>query len=260
MQLLVKLRRISNANRLAVNYQYQLSACLESIFEQADFEKIQDFVDGLKLNTNHIPFTFSQFSFDQLEACSDQEYIHHTGELATLDVRILVGTNVSDYLSELLLGQRLSFTFGKETVEYCVNKVETIKPPSFKGEMTYSAITPLFLTNQFGGSGDQQVISPMDERYSEVFKTNLLKRFSRLFPELRGLKDVSNCCPEIEFKPVSHIEEKELVFNLFDLELIELKGFQFDFKLKASPILQEFGYYAGFGAQSSLGFGCVEVK
>ncbi|MCH7400298.1 CRISPR-associated endoribonuclease Cas6 [Belliella kenyensis] len=258
MQLLINLKRISSHNRLAVNYQYQLSNCLDCIFEQAAVELISNHSEHQKVNQKKFPFTFSELTFDQLYACKDQFFMHHQGESATLEVRIWDGISIRDYLIDLFQDQRISFSFGNEVVEYHVTSVNTIRPPKFKAEMNYSAITPLFLTKQVENIG-MDIISPGDAAYSEVFKTNLLKRFTIQFPELKGLKDLKNCCPEMDFVPTSQAIEQERVFNMYDLDLIHLTGFKFDFKLKASPILQEFGYYAGFGAQSSLGFGCVKA-
>lgn len=42
-------------------------------------------------------------------------------------------------------------------------------------------------------------------------------------------------------------------------ETIEGIGYKFEFKVRASPILQELGYFGGFGSKNVLGFGCVEV-
>ncbi|SNS16331.1 CRISPR-associated endoribonuclease Cas6 [Belliella buryatensis] len=259
MQFLIKLERVSKANQFALNYQYELSAGIEGIFEQADFSILHSFLGDESLGVRYIPFTFSQLQFDLVESRDETGSFLHLGNEALLDLRILVDQSDVDYLQKLILGQRINFIYAQEAVEYRILGVEVVPPPVFKGVMTYSAVTPVFLIDNLS-TGGSEFIEPADARYCELFKNDLLKRFSKVIPELKELKNLDKFCPEIEFHPISKVEEEEIVFNMYQLELVHLKGYKYDFKLKASPLLQEFGYYAGFGAQNSLGFGCVNVK
>lgn len=259
MQFLIKLKRESEASQFALNYQYQLSAALEGIFEQADFSKLQLFLNEKDEYIRYIPFTFSNLVLDKTEVIEEKGSIIHVGDEATLDIRILLEDDATDYLYQLIQGQIIRLNSGEATVEYRVCAVEVVPPPIFLGEMVYSAVTPVFLFDQ-SQSGGSEFISPSDARYPELFKTDLLKRFASAIPELSSITNIDHYCPEIEFQPISQVEEEEIVFNMYQYELVHLKGFRYDFKLKASPLLQEFGYYAGFGAQNSLGFGCVNVK
>ncbi|MFN3801293.1 CRISPR-associated endoribonuclease Cas6 [Belliella pelovolcani] len=259
MQFLIKLERVSKANHFAINYQYELSAGLEGIFEQADFSILHNFLGDESLGVRYIPFTFSQIQFDSIDSLEESSSFFHLGKNAQLDLRLLVDHGDVYYLQQLILGQRINFTYAQQIAEYRIESVEVVPPPTFNGVMTYSTITPVFLIDNLS-TGGSEFIEPSDERYCELFKADLLKRFSKVIPELKELKNLEHYCPEFEFQPISKIEEEEIVFNMYQLELVHLKGFKYDFKLKASPLLQEFGYYAGFGAQNSLGFGCVNVK
>lgn len=259
MQFLIKLKRESEASQFPLNYQYQLSAALESIFEQADFSKLHLFLNDKDEFVRYIPFTFSHLDLDKIKIIEEKGSLIHQGDEGTLDIRILIEDDAIDYLYHLILGKRIRFNSGDDMVEYRIDDIEVIPPPVFKGEMVYSAVTPVFLYDQ-SQSGGFEFISPSHERYPELFKTDLLKRFASVIPELKSITELDQYCPEIEFQPISQVEEEEIVFNMYQYELVHLKGFRYDFKLKASPLLQEFGYYAGFGAQNSLGFGCVNVK
>ncbi|GAB2634038.1 CRISPR-associated endoribonuclease Cas6 [Belliella aquatica] len=259
MQFLIKLKRESEASQFALNYQYQLSAALEGIFEQADFSKLQLFLNEKNEFVRYIPFTFSNLELDKIKIIKEKGSLIHQGDEATLDIRILLEEDATDYLFHLIHGKQISLHSGEDTVKYRICAIEVVPPPVFKGVMVYSAVTPVFLFDQ-SGLGGSEFISPTDSRYPELFKTDLLKRFASAIPELKSITKLDHYCPEIEFQPISQVEEEEIVFNMYQYELVHLKGFRYDFKLKASPLLQEFGYYAGFGAQNSLGFGCVNVK
>ena len=55
-------------------------------------------------------------------------------------------------------------------------------------------------------------------------------------------------------KEVFH-NTKDFANHLFPIVI----GYQFDFQLKASPVLHELGFYEGFGLRHSMGLGFVEV-
>ncbi len=258
MQFLIQLNRESVSNQFPLNYQYQLSNALECIFEQVDFSKISSFLGDDNAGIKYIPFTFSQLQLDHMEVEVSTGSLYHLGQKCTLDLRLLVNEDAVAYLKKLIMNQRFNFSFGESLVEYSIEAIEIVPPPVFKGIMTYSAVTPVFLADN--SAKGTEFISPADSRYPDLFKSNLLKRFVGLIPELKNIKNLNQYCPEIEFLPISQVEEEDVVFNMYQMELIHLKGFKYDFKLKASPVLQEFGYYAGFGAQNSLGFGCVNIK
>ncbi|AFL85709.1 CRISPR-associated endoribonuclease Cas6 [Belliella baltica DSM 15883] len=259
MQFLIKLKRESEACQFALNYQYQLSAALEGILEKADFSKLHLFLNDKEEFVRYIPFTFSHLDLDQIKIIEEKGSLVHLGEEGTLDIRILLEDDAIDYLYQLIYGKSIRFNSGESFVDYKIVDLEVIPPPVFKSEMVYSAVTPVFLYDQ-SQSGGFEFISPSHDRYSELFKNDLLKRFVSVIPELKSITELEKYCPEIEFQPISQAEEEEIVLNMYQYELVHLKGFKYDFKLKASPLLQEFGYYAGFGAQNSLGFGCVNVK
>ncbi len=78
-------------------------------------------------------------------------------------------------------------------------------------------------------------------------------------PQIQGLKDLDNYCPEIRFELMNEPQKRGIIMQTQFDETIEGIGYKFEFKVRASPILQELGYFGGFGSKNVLGFGCVEV-
>ncbi|MCH7412266.1 hypothetical protein MM213_02125 [Belliella sp. R4-6] len=259
MQFLIKLKRGSSNNKISRSYQYQLSAALENILEQADKSSMQSIYGDQACSKRFYPFTFSNLDFDFFLEDIESELFTHIGENASLDMRILVDSSTCDYIVDLLKGQRINFVSSNEIVEYSIHDLEEIPKVDFKDEMIYKAVTPVFLVNKTD-KGEMDYVSPNDIKYAGLFKNQLLKKFSSFFPELKKLQKLEDYCPEIVFEPISEIQKRGVVFNDFETDPIKLTAYQYDFKLIASPLLQELGYYGGFGTQNSLGFGCVSVK
>ncbi|WP_241274646.1 CRISPR-associated endoribonuclease Cas6 [Belliella calami] len=256
---MIKLKKESKGNKISQAYQYQLSAALENILEQADKNSMKS-IYGVKSDTQRFfPFTFSNLNFDYFEEDQEKMELTHFGDIAWLDLRILIDQSTISYLTDLLKGQRISFVYSGEVVDYSLCEINEVPQMVFKDEMVYKTVTPVFLANKTS-SGEMEYILPSEEKYAILFKKQLLKRFSSFFPELKKIQKIEDFCPEIKFEPISKIEEKGVIFKDFENEPIALTAYQYEFKLKASPLLQELGYYGGFGTQNALGFGCVAVK
>ncbi|MFD2036217.1 CRISPR-associated endoribonuclease Cas6 [Belliella marina] len=259
MQFLVKLKRGSTANIFPQTYQFQLSTALEKMLKGADMDSMLDIYGNQNNSRRVYPFTFSNLNFDYFKNDTTHETITHIGDIACLDLRILVDDSTVDYVHHLLVGQKIGFVGTEGNVEYTIVELNEIPKLDFKEEMVYKTVSPLYLVNDIN-TGEKEYISPDDNRYSMMFKKNLLKRFSSFFPELESIQHVEDYCPEIKFETLSNIQENDVVFQNNRGESTRFTAYNFDFKLRASPILQELGYYGGFGAQNMLGFGCVAIK
>src|SRR5690606_40224326 len=101
-------------------------------------------------------------------------------------------------------------------------------------------------------------LSPRDTILNQFLKVALITRLLREHPEVSGLKDLDQYSPECQFRLLS--EPKKAGFHIqCDGSCQNIVGYQFDFQLKASPVLHELGFYEGFGLTHSMGLGFVEV-
>ncbi|ERM81493.1 hypothetical protein P872_10255 [Rhodonellum psychrophilum GCM71 = DSM 17998] len=260
MQFLLQLQRIGKSGFLPLNYQYELSSAIYKVLEQADAEYSQFLhFEGYQYENKHYkPFTFSLLKFDNFIIHPEFNRLEHTGTNVTLDIRFAVDRAAEGFIRGLFLNQKIGLGDKLSQVDYEVVRIEAAAPVYFSDEMQYSCLSPVFLS-AVRKDGGADYLSPEDERYSCVFKTNLLRRFLSFHPEVVGLKDLDSYCPEISFSLIGKPKKKGITLKSFSEKPIKVIGYQFDFKLKASPILQELGYYGGFGSKNAMGFGCVGV-
>ncbi|MEO0231309.1 MAG: CRISPR-associated endoribonuclease Cas6 [candidate division WOR-3 bacterium] len=89
-------------------------------------------------------------------------------------------------------------------------------------------------------------LTPENEDFIPRIKENLIEKFSIFY-------DVQKDEIELEIEPISyHVK-------LVEIKNIKVKGVMMEFKVKASlKEIIKFGYEAGFGEKTSMGFGFVE--
>lgn len=261
MQFLLYLKRLGQKDHLPLNYQYELSSTIYQILRQADTDFGQLLhSEGYDFENNHYkPFTFSSLNFDRFLLHPESDGLQHTGTHATLDIRFAVDRAGEGFVRTLFLNQRIIALGDKlSQVDYEITGIELGAPVYFQEEMHFSSLSPICLS-AVRQDGAADYLSPYDERYPSVFKTNLLSRFLSFHPEIVGLKELDSYCPEIKFELTSMPKKKVINLITQSDNPVKVNGYQYDFKFKASPILQELGYYGGFGSKNAMGFGCVGV-
>ena len=260
MRFLVHLDKMGNNNFLPLNYQYELSSAIYKVFEKADpayshFLHQEGYVFKKK---SYKPFTFSFLSFDRYRIIKDHNRIDHTGNKAVLDIRFAIDRAAEGFIKGLFLNQRLSIGDRISQVDYEIRQIQAAERMDFKEEMTYRCLSPVFLScSREDGGADY--LSPTDERFKSVFENNLIQRLMSFDTSL-SFKELEDDFPKIEFVLKSSPKKKGITLKSLEEKPIKVIGYQFDFLLRAPAIIQELGYYGGFGSKNALGFGCVEVN
>ena len=260
MQFLVHLHKMGNNNFLPLNYQYELSSAIYRIFEEADpvychFLHQEGYAFR---NKKYKPFTFSFLTFDRYKIPKGHNRIEHTGKNAVLDIRFAIDRAAEGFIKGLFLNQRLSIGDRISQVDYEIHQIHGAKRVDFKEEMTYSCLSPVFLScsREDGGAN---YLSPDDVRFKPVFENNLIQRLMSFDTSL-SFKELEADYPMMEFELKSRPKKKGITLKALEDNPIKVIGYQFDFLLRAPAIIQELGYYGGFGSKNALGFGCVKLK
>lgn len=252
MQFKLELIKESASRFLPLNYRHSFSSSM-SLFLLNDALYPQ--AGGSRSAEDHLqPFTFGQMTFDSFFIHQQEESIEHHGGEASLEVRVLIEGQEDDLITDQLLNQR--FKLGG--VQYQIVKVTSMPVIEFQDVMVYRCICPISIKNS-RRSQDETYLSPKDHGFHQSFKVNLMERLIRAHPEVGELKRLERFCPEFQFELLNEPEKKGFSGETFTDDSEDVIGYQFDFKLKASPILHEFGFYEGFGLQHSMGWGFVDV-
>src|SRR5690606_5340165 len=252
MQFKLKLIKEDKSGVLPTNYRYGFSKAVSSVIDHGIAN--HPFVTSTNCRSADTQsFTFGNFTFDFYQLQQQEGLIVHQGKEANVEIRFLVDDEEEDWIRKTLMNQRI--TLGDSS--YHISKIETVAPIEFQDVMAYRCLCPLSLVKN-SPSGNRYFLSPKDKDFPKSLKIDLIKRLLRSHPEVSGLENLDQYCPEFQFQLLS--EPKEKGFNIkSNGNFQSVIGYQFDFQLKASPILHELGFYEGFGLQHSMGLGFVEV-
>lgn len=252
MQFKLKLIKEKNGDTLPMNYRYEFSKAVSKLMEEA-IARHGDVVP-MHFHTQICKsFTFGNFTFDFYQIHQQEGHIVRQGREAAVEIRFLVDDEEENLIKKALLLQRI--TLGDTS--YQISQIETVPLIDFQDVMAYRCLCPISLVNS-SPSGNRGFLSPKDRDFHKSLKIDLIKRLLRSHPEVSGLENLDQYCPEFKFQLLS--EPKEKGFNVkSNGSFHSVIGYQFDFQLKASPVLHELGFYEGFGLQHSMGLGFVEV-
>ncbi|HID71862.1 MAG TPA: CRISPR-associated endoribonuclease Cas6 [Thermoplasmata archaeon] len=140
--------------------------------------------------------------------------------------------------------------FNLRGVEMCVERVEILPKVRFEdGQVVFKTLSPLYLKTlkDDGGMPVEWDLYPTDLRFYENFRLNLLKKYEAFYgsPPPEG---------EIQLEVIGKFKAKRHV-----VKGCRRRGSLLSFKLNAPSELLKFGYEAGFGEKTAMGFGCTEV-
>ncbi len=253
MQFKLTLRKENKTGALPVNYRYDfyknISALIDRSIALQDVPFSSDFRNRVVSS-----FTFGLFDFDAYEIREQAQRVVHLGEDLSLEIRFLIEDQEEDFIQKALTNQQVLLG---DTI-YRIAAVKSVPPMDFQDVMDYRCMCPISLATHCPSSGSISFLSPRDQSFNDFLKVDLIKRLLRDHPEVSGLKDLGQYCPEFQFRLLS--EPKKEGFHIqCDESCQSIVGYQFDFQLKASPVLHELGFYEGFGLTHSMGLGFVEV-
>jgi len=252
MQFKLKLTKVQGGRALPINYRYEFYNAVSRLIDTGiDQHPIPD-ADGFRMRVSR-SFTFGRFEWDSYEVHHKEARIFHRGNKFDIETRFLIEDEEEGLVKKALTGKQIRL--GEAC--YQISRIETVPPIDFQDVMTYRCTCPISLIKSCP-SGDVRFLSPRDESFKNSLKIDLIKKLLRVHPEVSGLKDLDQYCPEFQFELLS--EPKKKGFNIKTKgRLQSVVGYQFDFQLKASPVLHELGFYEGFGLPHSMGLGFVEV-
>ncbi len=127
-------------------------------------------------------------------------------------------------------------------------KVKEIPVMIDKNTITLRTLSPLTISKKIRLKDKimSVYLTPEEKDFTSRIKENLIEKFLIFH-------DVSKDDIQIEIEPISYR------IKLVEVKNINVKGVMMEFRAKASmPEIIKFGYEAGFGEKTSMGFGFVE--
>ncbi|MBI9034564.1 MAG: hypothetical protein JEZ03_08860 [Bacteroidales bacterium] len=243
MRLVIRLHKKSRFNsdkRLSHDFPEQIEAILKRVIHNYIVSKTSN------SETRKIRSTFCYYStFNQDVLLDNKSYFEIT-------LSLLPGYYKKELLTDILYEQ--IFIMGLQGDEYDVVNIKILEKVSLKRGMIYKCISPIYLPiyNLENQSVNHKHVEPFQKEYINKFiQTIVNKRF------LMNKEDF-----EIEeweepvFELLSEVKQVRLKEKYFPENAI---AYDFTFKAILPVELHSIAYYSGFGEQTHLGCGMVEV-
>jgi CRISPR-associated endoribonuclease Cas6 len=246
-------------NILPINYQYELSAWIYKTLNSGNSE----FADWLH---NHGYSTgrkiFKLFAFSKIKP-GKYKIVKDRMEIASGQASLYVSFFLPEAAGPFILGvfRNQSFTIGDKIsrCSFVVSTIEKVKEPKWSNEMSFRADSPVVVS--ILGVKYAQYLEPSHKEYGNYIIQNLINKYATAITARKnynGIVDLSHK-GNISFKLMSKPVSKLITIKTGTKEETKIRGYTYNFKLKAPLELMKIGYYSGFGEKNSLGFGSVEL-
>lgn len=267
MRFKLILSKLSNHNRLPLNYQYELSAWIYKVLAEAS-PQFSAFLHerGYRYGSKQFKlFTYGSLEVERYSLDKAQERLIIHSETVSLQVSFCLEEAASTFITGLFMNQQVGIGDKLSQVDFVVSGVEAMQTPSFTERMYFRTLSPLCLSTAEERNGKlmPQYLSPEDKRFEKLLFDNLLHKFMaapQFALAVAHDKDSLQAESPMHFELLSQPKARLITIKRGTPQETKVKGYLFDFTLQAPATLLEFGYQAGFGEKNSMGFGCLEVR
>lgn len=248
---------------LPINYQYPVSAWIYKVIHEGDNEfagwlHSQGYLDQKR---QYKLFTFSQLSIDKFKVEKDRLVIRNP-ELSFI-VSFFAEQAAEPFIKGLFKDQKGSIGDQRSKVNFRVSRIEKLNDPDFENSLTLKTRSPLVAAKTPDDKSKNAIfLSPEDTAFPQILYNNLINKYtawminSKKHPATMDFDNKTGFAFHLLNKPKPRL----ITIKAHTPQETKVKGYIFDFQIKAPTPLLEMGYHAGFGEKNSLGFGCVEIK
>jgi CRISPR-associated endoribonuclease Cas6 len=248
---------------LTFNYQYPLSSWIYGIISKGN-EVFAEFLHekGYKTDTGKQfkLFTFSGLRFPgktTKQSPNFPGYLEVNSRKAYLDVSFFLPEQLEPFVSGLFKQQAAFIGDKNHGLQMQVRNIEMIKEPIFEADKTYfcKTKTAVVMGELKEDSKHEQYIPPLSPNYNQLIINNIIDKCRSVGININNVKT-----EDIIFE-VSKLKAKTTLQTIkanTDQET-KVKGYNYEFKLKASPEILKLIYATGIGSMNSLGFGVWEI-
>jgi CRISPR-associated endoribonuclease Cas6 len=244
-------------NCLPLNYQYELSAFVYKAIEQAD----SDYAYWLHENGFRLDgkqkfklFTFSNLLIPQYRIDKERKVIRIESDRIEWLVSFLPEASTEKFVLGLFSEQVFQIGDKKSVVQLRIERIEALPSPVFEPEMAFRTLSPVCISFRKENSRYPEYISPDRPEAPELVLNNLLNKYLTFY----GKPYEGNL--NFAFQVMNQPKAKLIAIKTGTPEASSIRGYNFEFRMKAPGELMKVMYEAGLGEKGSTGFGMVEVK
>jgi CRISPR-associated endoribonuclease Cas6 len=255
-KLTLKIDKIAFGCRLPLNYQYELSAFIYRILSRADKEYATWLHNnGFVLKDKNFKlFTFSNLIIPAYTIEKQEKRLRIDSDSVDWFISFLPEKSTEKFICGLFSEQIFQIGDKYSVVQFRVEKIEALPTPEIKSEMSFKTLSPVCISFRRETDRYAQFIEPEHPEAAEIILNNLLNKYQVYYGKMyEGKLDFS-------FQPVTPSKPKLIKMKAGKDEETNIRGYLFNFKIKAPVELMQIAYQAGLGEKGSLGFGMIENK
>lgn len=259
MRLKIKFSLNGNKQIMPLNNNYPISSWIYKVLSRADnsFTKLLH-DEGYILENGK---TFKLFTFSPLYFPKHTwKIVTHTDRMevwakkAWLTVSFHLPEQSEKFVMGLFKDQKAFIGDKKSGIELKVECIEAIKTKLYDTKVVkLRTISPIVMGITVDGFENEQYVPPIHFDYKRVFLQNLLDKYSASGKNNSKIEDIDFYLTKLY--PKTSMQ----TIKAFTAAETKVKGYYYEFELKAPKEIIEVGLNAGFGSMNSLGFGFCEV-
>ena len=237
-------------NLLPISYQYELSACIYKIIAKSN-ESYAYWLHNngfTNFNKRFKMFTFSNLS-PQCKVLGDRMCI--LNDTMYLYLSFLPDKSTEEFVKGVFLDNLLTLGDGKSKVQFQVENIEALATP-YLHNCEFQTLSPVTVSIK-RENGSIEYVSPEREGYGRMLINNLKEKYLAFYGK-QFEKDDS-----FVFELLSPAKSRLITIKANTPSMTRVKGFQYNFRLKADDELTRIMYEAGLGEKNSIGFGMAEI-
>jgi len=248
--------KLKFGNRLPLNYQYELSSFIYRAIAKADTGyALWLHENGFNLNGKMFKlFTFSNLIVPQYGIEKEQGLLRIDSDRVEWQISFLPEKSTEKFVCGLFSEQEFQIGDKKSVVQFKVERIEMLPPPQFEPEMSFRTLSPVCVS--YRGEEDRYptYLSPDIPEASGIILNNLLNKHLAFY----GKSYEGDF--EFSFEVTSQPKAKLIAIKTGTPKATNVRGYVFDFRMKAPEELMRIMYESGLGEKGSIGFGMVKVK
>jgi CRISPR-associated endoribonuclease Cas6 len=260
MQFKITLRCLDEQNVLPVNYQYELSAWIYKVLQNAD-AGYAAFLHGHGYTTGRK--SFKLFCFSQLDVPRfriEGDRLHIQSREVSLRIGFYLDRAAEEFVRGLFSEQQFRLGDRESQVRMVVQTVEMLplRLPDGPERARIRMRSPLVVARKRPDDQPDEYLHPTDPDFAPLLFLNLLEKYrAATGAEPPSWWDVTRF--GFLVAPDREPRSKLIKIKSGTDAQTKVKGWMFDFELDAPKELMEVGLLAGWGRGNAEGFGYGEV-
>lgn len=255
-KLTLQINREKYGDLLPLSYQYEASSAIYRILSRAD----EEYAKWLHDNGFHVEegkrfklFTFSRI-FGLYKIHKETGRMKMLGDTAEWYISFLPEKTTQKFIEGIFINQIFEIGDKKSAIQFHIVCVEAMPEPEYSEEMEFETLSPMCI--KFKNETERiDYLSPTDVRAPFLIFNGLIDRYKTFYGEQPPCAP-KDCKLEVTGKPRSAL----ITMKAGTTAQTQVRGYLCQFKVKAPVEIMKMIYASGIGAQTSTGFGCVEIK